>query len=98
MTTRNEKMEKAKRLDGSYLFRTFRVKHYAPTNTKGARIKIEDCNFDSSVWLSYDYSFNSITEQAIFFLLSNSFDVQGIVSGNKDGETVICCKWTSQEL
>lgn len=91
-------MEKAKFLNGSYLHRTFLVKYLGPTNAQGSRIKITDCNFDSSITLSYDYEFNHMTDQAIYYLLEKGFDVEGVASANKERNTLICCKWTAQRL
>lgn len=91
--------QKTKMLSGSYLYRTFKIKYLPCTNYRGARIKIEDCNFNNKpIILSFNYEFYSITEQSIYFLLKQGFEVMGIVSGNKEHDTIICCKWTTKTL
>ena len=98
MELKKELKEKAYKLDGGYLYRTFKLKYLSCTNYQGARIKLVDCNFEKNVTIGYDYNFNSITEQAIYFLLLQGFEVVGIVSGDKDASIIVCCKWTAQPL
>lgn len=91
--------QKTKMLSGSYLHRTFKISYLSCTNFRGSRVKIEDCNFNSkNVILPFNYEFYSITEQAIYFLLKQGFEVVGVVSGNKKHDTIICCKWTAKQL
>lgn len=90
--------KKSDLLGGRYLYRTFKLKYIPCSNYRGARVKVIDCNFEKEITLGYDYNFNSITHQAIYFLLSQNFEVVGIVSGDKDASTIICCKWTTQPL
>ena len=98
MELKKELLKKVNQLDGSYLYRTFKIKYLPCTNYQGARVKITDCNFEKSIILGYDYYFGSITQQAMYHLLDKGFEVVGIVSGDKEGTTVICCKWTNKEL
>lgn len=87
----------ANQLDGSYAFRSFRVKYLGCTNFRGTRVKIIDCNFGESVTLGFDYKFDTITRQAICFLLGQDFEVKGIINAGNN-ETIILCKWTAQPL
>ncbi len=54
---------------------TVEVKFLAPTNTRGARIKITSLRFNSSVIINYDYTMSNIYDMAAVYLAS-----QGITS------------------
>lgn len=95
---KKELIEKSKMLNGYYLHRTFKVKYLGPTDTRGSRVKIIDCNFEKTVILSSEAEFYNVAEQAIYYLLEKGFDVQGVVSGDTQMTTIICCKWTGQKL
>lgn len=98
MELKKDLLNKANSLHGGYLYRTFNIKYLPCTNTQGTRIKVTDCNFEKSIILGYNYNFDTITEQVIYHLLNKGFEVVGVVSGDKNRTTVICCKWTDKEL
>ena len=51
------------------------IKYLAPTNTKGARIKLIDTRFKVSETLNYDYEIGDLTNQAIKHLSIKGFNV-----------------------
>ncbi len=53
------------------------IKFYAPTNNSGARVGIISKRFKQRITISFDYSFNSITEIAINYLRKNGFNIVG---------------------
>ncbi len=54
---------------------TIEVKFMAPTNTRGAKIKITSLRFNSSIIINYDYTMSNIYDMAAVYLVS-----QGITS------------------
>ena len=50
------------------------IRYLAPTNTRGARIKLLDTRFKLSVTLSRDYALDS-TVQAADYLTANGFNI-----------------------
>lgn len=55
--------------------RVFEVKYIGPSSTRGSRIKITDLWRGESVTLSYDHSFNRMSEQAMFYLIGKGFNI-----------------------
>ena len=60
--------------------RIFKVRFVSPTNTRGARVQIEETqryNDDKTkkVVLSYDYSIGDVQEQAYQYLTNKGFNV-----------------------
>ena len=51
------------------------IKYLAPTNTKGARVKLIDTRFKVSETLNYDYEIGDLTNQAIKHLKNKGFNV-----------------------
>ena len=51
------------------------IKYLAPTNTKGARIKLIDTRFEVSEILNYDYEIGDLINQAVKHLSNKGFDV-----------------------
>ena len=51
------------------------IKYLAPTNTKGARIKLVDTRFKVSEILSYDYEISDLINQAVKHLSNKGFNV-----------------------
>ena len=51
------------------------IKYLAPTNTKGARIKLIDTRFKVSEILNYDYEIGDLINQAAEHLSNKGFDV-----------------------
>jgi maltose-binding protein MalE len=48
--------------------RGFSITFLSPTNSRGARVKIEDLRHNKKVIISYDYEFNNIKDIALKFL------------------------------
>ena len=53
------------------------IKFYPATNNSGARVGIISKRFKQRIIISFDYSFNSITEIAINYLTKNGFNIVG---------------------
>ena len=74
-----------------------KVKYLAPTNTRGARVKITDTFENISRTLPYDYSKNSVTEIAIESIckLNNipKDKVEVLLSSDKENYLVIDYKY-----
>lgn len=51
------------------------IKYLAPTNTKGARIKLIDTRFKVSEILNYDYKIGDLINQAVKYLSNKGFNV-----------------------
>ena len=51
------------------------IKYLAPTNTKGARIKLIDTRFKVSEILNYDYEIGDLINQATKYLSNKGFNV-----------------------
>ena len=70
-------------------YRILKAKYYAPTNHKGAKIKIKDQLFDQSITLSYSYKFGKTEDQVYHFLTDNNFNVIGY--GRCNNEYIFMC-------
>ena len=53
------------------------IKFYPATNNSGARVGIISKRFKQRITISFDYSFNTITEIAINYLQKNGFNIVG---------------------
>lgn len=51
------------------------IKYLAPTNTKGARIKLIDTRFEVSEILNYDYEIGDLINQTVKHLSNKGFNV-----------------------
>ena len=71
------------------------IKFYAPTNYSGARVGIISKRFNQRIIISFDYSFNTITEMAINYLTKNGFN---IVAKSEFGESDIILSDTFKPL
>ena len=71
------------------------IKFYAPTNNSGARVGIISKRFNQRIIISFDYSFNTITEMAINYLTKNGFN---IVAKSEFGESDIILSDTFKPL
>jgi hypothetical protein len=69
--------------------RAIRVKYLAPTNHKGARIKLTEQMYQTAdiVTLSYDYAIGNGTEQAIQYLQNKGINLLG--KSDIQGETIL---------
>ena len=78
-------------------YRQIRVKFVAPTNHRGARVKIYEpkrYNDDkvSSVTLSYSYEVGDIEQQAINYLIDKGFNIVCRAS-DVDAYILLCDNW-----
>lgn len=69
--------EKVRKLCGFNL-RILHFKFLGVTNTKGARVKIDDKYFNQSVTIPFDYKYGSASETAVAYLLENGWAVEGV--------------------
>ena len=53
------------------------IRVYPATNKSGTRVGIISKRFKQRIIISFDYSFNSITEIAINYLTKNGFNIVG---------------------
>lgn len=58
-------------------YRAFIVKYLSPTNSRGARVKINDPRFEASKIISYNYEFNSAADTALEYLNSIGIEIAG---------------------
>lgn len=94
---RKELLKQARELDHGYSHKTFKVTYLGPTNTRGSRVKIKDCNQGKNITIPFNDECKTSTECAIMFLIEHEFKVLGVVnSGSKDN--LIICDWTVRSL
>ena len=70
------------RLDYEKSSQLIEVKFLAPTNCRGARIKITDKSFNTSVVLDYDYRVGNIQLQGAEFLVSKGYSILSFSHGD----------------
>lgn len=76
-------------------YRQITITFMGPTNTLGARVKIQDKYQHDEVVLSYDYAIGSIAEQGMQYLLSKGFNP--VCRCSTDTEDIILCNnWGSE--
>lgn len=79
-------------------YRYFRVTYVGATDYKPSRIKIHDMRQDIKKFISYDYEFNNISDQAISYLGKLGINVEALAIANKDSDCLLLTKNFSTEL
>lgn len=74
--------------------RTLNYKFLSVTNTKGARIKITDKWFGKSVTIPFSYEYSSDYENALAYLISRGWKVQGM---NTESKVIYMSEWDSSK-
>ena len=85
-------MEKSLKHRLSFNTRVFNFAFYGPTNSRGARIKVEDKYFDKKVFLPYDYATGNVVVQAAEYLKALGLEIAGM---NDEYKILICREWNS---
>lgn len=95
------KTNKGVKMNNSHLIE---VKYIGPTNTLGSRVQLKtydlshrNGNKPKRKLLSYDYSCDGATQQALIFLANSGMKVIGFNSRNPDHD-VILCDWDFDKL
>lgn len=68
------------------------VKYVKPTNNKGSRVSLKSEHFNKKLIFSFDYSCDTILEQAAKILIENKIDVKSYFE-SKNSYT-ICVDWS----
>ena len=71
------------------------IKFYAPTNNSDARVGIISKRFKQRIIISFDYSFDNVTEIAINYLTKKGFN---IVAKSEFGESDVILTDTFKPL
>tara|TARA_R100001086_G_C11737693_1_gene231553 strand:+ start:399 stop:698 length:300 start_codon:yes stop_codon:yes gene_type:complete len=74
--------------------RIIHFKYFGPTDHRGSRVKLTDKYFKQSIYVWYDYSFNSAYQIAIAHLIRNDWDVIGM---NSEEGIIIIGTWDADQ-
>lgn len=80
------------------------VKYLGPTNTLGSRVQLKTYDLShrngdkpNKKVLSYDYTCNGATQQALIFLANSGLEIIALNTRNPEHD-VILCKWDFDKL
>ena len=58
-------------------FHILEVSYHGPTNSRGSRVRIHSSRFKQTIFIPYDYEWDTINEMATAHLIAHGFNVTG---------------------